>query len=114
MSNDKIFELVRKLYHMVLCQIGVCQGDNLSPLIFAKNLHVLEHFYKINTSGLKLPSAIQNQNSLPMKMNNYINFFVLMLNQIYKTHCLQCLPRCDCFRQENIKSIPDRYFQASP
>ena len=87
--NGNIFKLVQNLYKKAKSsvimngklsdsfpyQTGVRQGDNLSPLLFAIDLHDLEQFLQNKYKGLNLLSEIQNQNKL---FNIMIKLFVLM------------------------------------
>ena len=85
--NGKIFNLIRNMYENAKshvsansqlsdpfpCQVGVRQGENLSPLLFAMFLNDFKSFLKEKYNGLKKLSE-----SILKELNIYLKIFCLL------------------------------------
>ena len=85
--NGKMFNVIRNMYENAKshvsannilsdpfpCQVGVRQGENLSPLLFAMFLNDFKAFLKLKYNGLKHVSA-----SILNELNIYLKIFCLL------------------------------------
>ena len=60
------------------CGIGVRQGDNLSPLLFALYINHFELFLSSRYNGLKMASSIINESLSDEDVDFFIKIFVLL------------------------------------
>ena len=60
------------------CQVGVRQGDSLSPLLFAIYLSGLNEFLSEHCEGLKLVPALASEFIFDEKLLYYLKLYILM------------------------------------
>ena len=90
--SGKIFNVVHNLYakaksrvfvngelsNTFPCQVGVRQGDSLSPLLFAIYLSDLNKFLSEHCEGLKLVPALASEFIFDEKLLYYLKLYILM------------------------------------
>ena len=90
--NGKILRIIYNIYQKAkacvklgniisksfLCNVGVRQGDNISPLLFSLFINDFKHFISKRYKGLTCISTLSRNNRLGIELESYLKLYTLL------------------------------------